>query len=102
VGTLKVPLLFAMRESAAHGVVVPMPVNPPFDTSKEVEVPVEEEPMTNDGPAMPLGLRERYPHGVEVPSPNLLLVSSQKKLAAVADWLKSPDPVELANTMPPL
>ena len=47
-------------ENWAYGDVVPMPTLPALFTMKLVAV---EEPMTKEGPVMPLGLTERRPKG---------------------------------------
>ena len=61
---------------------MPTPTFPELVTTKSVLV---DEPIAKAGPEIPFGLTESCAQGVEVPSPSLLLVSSQKKLDADED-----------------
>ena len=87
--------------SRALGEVEARPTKPLPSTNRWV---AEDEPIENSGTPEPkaFGLIDSWAQGVDVPSPSLLLVSSQKKLAGVADCDSSPDPVDDAKIIPPL
>ena len=56
--------------------------------------------MKAGSPAMEL--IDSFANGVDVPRPNLKLVSSQKKLAIAVDCDRRPAPVDEAKITPPL
>src|SRR3989338_780352 len=64
-----------LMENKLPGVVVPIPTFPPLVMMKFVAV---EEPMTNEGPVIPLGFTESWAQGEVVPNPKLPVEESNR------------------------
>ena len=75
VGTVWMPKALALMAKREKGDEVPTPTLPALVTMKLVEVPVPgmadpvDDPMTKEGPVMPLGLMETSPQGEVLPWP---------------------------------